>query len=143
MQQNAPPATRQEPKPPTQWRTASRTGSGLQLRVDYPVPGVTAITIAGVIDEATLPRLAELVRPRLTGVIGAIVLDLSAVTFISVSGLELLKRTSMDASSRGISLRLVATTHAVLRAFRIAGLDRLECHSDVADALSPPARTQF
>lgn len=121
-------------------RDASQPGSGIHLQVSYPGPGVAAITITGVIDGVSLPRLAELVQQRLTSMIDVLVMDLSAVTFISVSGLELLRRTSMHAGPRGIALRVVATTHAVLRALRVAGLrEMLECHGNVLDALAPPA----
>lgn len=133
----------EEPPRPTTRQDAFRPRSAIHLQVNYPRPGIATITIAGVIDDASLPRLAELVQHRLTGLIDVLVMDLSAVTFISISGLELLKKTFMLAGPRGIALRLVATTHAVLRALRFAGLDELlECHGNLPDALSPPAGTQ-
>lgn len=129
--------------PPATRRDASRPESGIHLQVEYPTPGAAAITIAGVIDDASLPRLAELVQQRLTGLIDVLVMDLSAVTFISVSGLELLKKTFMHAGPRGIALRLVATTHPVLRALHSADLhEMVECHSSLPDALSPSTGAQ-
>ena len=129
--------------PSTTTRDASRRGSAIHLQVDYPRPGVATITIAGAIDDASLPRLAELVQQRLTGMIDVLVMDLSAVTFISISGLELLKMTFMQAGPRGITLRLVATTHAVLRAVRSAGLhEMLQCYGNLPDALAPLSGAQ-
>lgn len=124
--------------PTTTRRDASEPGSGTHLQVGYPRPGVATISIAGVIDDASLPRFGELVQQRLTGMIDVLVIDLSAVTFISVSGLELLRKTSVHGGPRGIALRLVATSHVVLRALRTAGLDEMiECHGSLPDALSP------
>ena len=134
------PREEQHP-PPTTRRDASQPGSGIHLQVSYPGPRIAVITITGAIDDASLPRLAELVQQRLTSMIDVLVMDLSAVTFISVSGLALLRRTSMHAGPRGIALQVVATTHAVLRALRVVGLrEVLECHGSVPDALAPPAQ---
>lgn len=121
---------------------AVSSGAGIDLQVDYSRPGVAVITIAGVVDDASLPRLAELLQQRLASLIDVLVMDLSAVAFISVSGLELLRNTLKHADARGIAPQLVASTHVVRHALRTAGLHETpECHGSLTEALATPFGT--
>lgn len=109
----------------------------LKLRVDYLNPRVTVISISGAVDDASLPRLAELFQQRLAGAIDLLVVDLSDVKFLSVSGLELLRNTFIRGQSRDIAVRLVAPGHAVRRALCVAGLEEdIECSDSLDRALS-------
>lgn len=117
--------------------------SGMDLQVDYPELGTAVVSVSGVVDDVSLLRLDELMANRLASVIDALVVDLSAVTFISVSGLELLRKVYTRADSRGMSARLVVATHQVYRALQVAGLlDVFKCHTNVTEALtkSPDGR---
>lgn len=127
-------ATRQHRSPQT--APVSSMLSGIELRVDYPELGTAVISVSGVVDEASLSRFDELMGNRLASLIDELVVDLSGVTFISVSGLELLRNIFTRADARGMNARLVATTHQVRRALQVAGLlEVLECHTDVTEAL--------
>lgn len=113
------------------------TLSGMDLQVDYPEVGTAVVSVRGVVDDASVLRFDELMANRLASVIDALVVDLSAVTFISVSGLELLRNVYTRADSRGMSARLVAPTRQVHRALHVAGLlEMFECHIDVTKAVT-------
>lgn len=113
------------------------TLSAMDLQVAYPEPGTAVVSVRGVVDDASVSRFDELMANRLASVIDTLVVDLSAVTFISVSGLELLRNVYTRADSRGMSARLVAATHQVHRALQVAGLlEVFECHTDVTEALT-------
>jgi anti-anti-sigma regulatory factor len=78
---------------------------------------------------------------RLASLIDVLVIDVSTVSFLSVSGLELLSATVNRAHSRGVRPELVAGTHPVRRALEVSGLDEvLPCHTSVAEALTAPTR---
>lgn len=111
--------------------------STLGLQVQYPAAGTAVVTVRGDVDDATLARFAELLRHRLASLLEVLILDLSAVEFLSVSGVELLRGLLDRAPSRGIRPEVVACTRPVRRALRAAGLDeRLPCHSSVVEALA-------
>lgn len=113
----------------------------LKLRVDYSNPHVAVISVAGIVDDASLPRLAELVQQRLAGAIDVLVINLSDVEFLSVSGLELLRNSSTRGQAREIDVCLVAPGHAVRRALRVTGVeDDLECYDSLDGALSESRR---
>lgn len=132
------------PRPPMRSRGVLQARSGIDLQVAYPSQGVAVVSVRGVLDDASLPRFAELLRHRLTSLIDVLVVDLSAMEFVSISGLDLLRSTFAHANARGIVPRLVATTHAVRHALRAAGLDgALECHSSLAETLSTPTNSRL
>ena len=81
-------------------------------------------------------------QTRLTDVVaattGAVVADLTAVQFLSSSGLRLLVGLRSELAEQGRSLRLVVgESRAVTRPLLITGLDRLlEMHPDLDTALA-------
>lgn len=128
---------------PTPRRSSSRaaavpsTSAGFGLHVDYPEPGSAVVVVRGVVDDASLARFDELLGHRLASLIDVLVVDLSTVDFISVSGLDLLCDVFTKACARGISARFVVATHAVHRALQVSGLlETLSCHADVTKALA-------
>lgn len=131
-------------EPPTPEDTAGSgspdaNSSELGLLVTRPRTDATVVTVSGEVDEATVARFEEVLAPRLLAAVRVVVLDLSAVEFLGVSGLQLLSQSHLRARDRGLALRVVATGHEVPRALRVAGLDVvLSCHATVADALSVP-----
>lgn len=111
--------------------------AALRLAVEWPAPGVVVVRIGGEIDVATVPRLAELIRQRLTAAaLQTVVLDLSAVSFASSAAVELLLHVQRRAEHRGVGL-LVVTGGVVLRLLVITGLrERFACRDSAAEAVS-------
>ncbi|SDK76502.1 anti-anti-sigma factor [Actinopolyspora mzabensis] len=108
----------------------------LRLRVTRPGPNAILLTAAGEVDSTTVTRFREVLLPRLSATARLLVVDLGAVEFLSVPGLELLRYAHSQAFNRGMLLRLVVNTHAVRRAMWQTGLDTvLENHPTVASAL--------
>lgn len=98
---------------------SSAENGSLLLRMSYPVPEVAVMSVAGEVDMATMPRLSELLGPRLKTKLAVLVIDLREVTFFGVAGVELLVAAHAHASHRGTSLCVVTGTRAVDRVLEI------------------------
>lgn len=107
----------------------------LRLVVTYPDTATAVVTTSGEIDAATLEHLQEALGPRLVAAVQMIVVDLNAVEFLSIEGLELLNQARLRAQARGVVLRLVTTGHETRHALHVAGLDLLCCTS-LSEALN-------
>jgi anti-sigma B factor antagonist len=95
------------------------------------------LQVVGEVDALTTPLLTEQINEQLGNDPVTIVLDLDRVTFLGSSGLAALINAKDQAAQRGIRLRLVCTTHAVLRPLAATGLaDQFDTYDDVAAALS-------
>ncbi|WP_409179951.1 STAS domain-containing protein [Amycolatopsis sp. VS8301801F10] len=70
----------------------------LRLRVRHPAPGTALVEVAGEIDLATAPRLAEVVEARLRSTVGLVIVDLRRTTFLGVAGLRVLIRLKLLAA---------------------------------------------
>lgn len=112
--------------------------SALRLAVEWPTAGVVVVRIGGEIDLATVPRLTELIRQRLTAAaLHTVVLDLSEVSFASSAAIELLLHTQRRAEHRGIQLLVVPGDGAMLRLLTITGLrERFVCRESAAEAVT-------
>ncbi len=99
-------------------------GALLGITTTHPDATTTLLRLAGEIDEHTVVQLEEALAPRLLTAPHRLVLDLSAVEFLGVVGLQLLHQCRASAAERGITLRVVATGHEVLRALHVADLDQ-------------------
>ncbi len=137
------PTTRDfAPSAPTAAATGATGGApappqSLELRVARRSTATTVVHVAGELDAHTAPRLHELLATRLRSTVEVVVLDLSGLQFLGVSGLELLSHAHRRARGRRISLRLVGGPTCVRRALRAAGLDdELPLHDDVDEALA-------
>jgi anti-anti-sigma factor len=97
----------------------------MRLLVARPGPGVVVVTVSGEVDALTAPRLAELVHHRLLATPALLVVDLSAVTFLSVAGLRVLLRGALEATVRDVELRMVTSTSPVVqRILAVTGVGR-------------------
>lgn len=110
------------------------------LRVDIAARGrAVVVSVEGELDLATVPILRE----RL-GEVGDVsdspsplVVDLSAVTFISSSGLALLVDLNNRCGERGVRLGVVTTGSVVPRAIQVTALDQiLAIHATVDQAIA-------
>jgi anti-sigma B factor antagonist len=98
--------------------------------------GVAVLHVVGEVDMTS----AETVRGELLGYLAmvesALVLDLSAVTFLASSGLALLIEASREADWRGIPFVIVAAHRTVLLPIRATSLDELlSIHPDLVTAV--------
>lgn len=84
--------------------------------------GVVVVAVTGELDMATVPKVEEYVRRRLGDVSQALVLDLSGVTFLGSTGVNLLIALRAQCAEVGAALRLVATTKAVLQPLQLTDL---------------------
>ena len=104
----------------------------------------TVLRLAGELDLLTVPDLQARVTDAVAATTGAVVADLTAVQFLSSSGLRLLLGLRSALAEQGRPLRLVVgESRAVTRPLLVTGLDRvLELHPDLDTALAvvPEAR---
>lgn len=84
--------------------------------------GVAVVVVTGELDMATVPVAEEFLRRRLGEVSRALVLDLSGVTFLGSTGINLLIALRAECAAVGAELRLVATTKTVLQPLAVTDL---------------------
>jgi anti-sigma B factor antagonist len=98
----------------------------------------TVLRLAGELDLLTVPGLQTRLTDVVAATTGVVVVDLTAVQFLSSSGLHLLLTLRSELAPRGRPLRLVVgASRAVVRPLLITGLDRLlELHPDLDTALA-------
>ncbi|MEV4730460.1 STAS domain-containing protein [Saccharopolyspora sp. NPDC049426] len=121
---------------PGRGRGASR--SALRVRVQWPERGVVVVSVAGEIDMASLPRVTEIVRQRLTAArLHTAIVDLEQVGFASSAVLELLMLAYNAAGRREARLLVVPGGGRVSRLLELTGLSALfEQAPTVDDALA-------
>ena len=97
--------------------------------------GACIMSVEGEVDVYTAPRLKEALVEAIEGGCVDLVVDLDSVSFIDSSGLGVLVGALRRTKERSGSLRLVCTRDAVLKIFRITGLDKVfPIFSTVGDA---------
>jgi anti-anti-sigma factor len=88
-------------------------------------PWVRVVEAVGSIDLRTAGVLAEHLAVALAaGIPVIVVVDLRQVDFVGAAGLSVLVAADQRARAQQITLRVVASTHAVCRALSITGLDQ-------------------
>ena len=115
--------------------TADGMRERVQLAVSYPHTEAAVVTVGGEIDAATVEYLEETLWNRLTAAVRIVVVDLTGLDFLAVTGLQLLNQALLRARSRDVDLRIAAGGHEALHGLRVAGLGAL-CHPNTADALA-------
>jgi anti-sigma B factor antagonist len=85
--------------------------------------GTPVVAIAGEIDLFTAPEFKQAVSAGLQGGGHSVVVDLSETTFIDSSSLGVLIGAHRRAQARGGSLVVVCDNDAIVKTFRITGLD--------------------
>ena len=109
----------------------------LRLAVDWPRPDVCVVHVAGELDMATVPDLADYLREQTSSCPDHLVLDVAGVSLLSAMGVGLLvgaRRNDLDIHGR---LRLVgvAGNYAVRRVLALTGVTALLDADDSLDAL--------
>jgi len=115
-----------------------RSASALTVRVQWPERGLVLVRVGGEVDMASLPRITEIIRQRLTAArLHTTILDLSQVGFASSAALELLMLAYNAAGRRNARLLVVPGTGQVHRLLELTGLSALfEQADDVEEALA-------
>jgi anti-sigma B factor antagonist len=105
--------------------TGATNGKLLRVRIETAEHGVPVVSLAGELDLSTIPTVESPLLKELRGH-PAVVLDLTALSFIDSSGIGLLIkafRTGENASG-GVLHTVVARDSQIERVFRLAGIDR-------------------
>lgn len=94
----------------------------LRLTATIVGDGIVVIAVSGELDMATAPQVTTFMRQATTSGTHTIALDLSAVTFLGSSGIQMLVAALAD--DRGVHgrLHLIAPSAPVLRVLRIVGM---------------------
>ncbi len=109
----------------------------LTVAVSRPQPDVHLLRVAGELDIATAPLLADHLREH-ADTAGVLVLDLSDVTLLAASGVALIVDAHRDIGARG-RLHLIGVTgnRPVARVLDLTGvLGLLDVHDDLPGLLA-------
>ncbi|MFD2467481.1 STAS domain-containing protein [Amycolatopsis silviterrae] len=96
----------------------------------------TVVTVSADLDVRSTARVREVLVDEISLRPHRLIVDVSGLTFCSVSGLEVLTGAARAADAAGVPFVLVAGQRAVLRPLRVLGLDRelrvVGCVAEVA-----------
>lgn len=100
--------------------------------------GIRVVTLRGEIDHDVKDTLHEALMPRDgDGTAPRIVADLSGVTFVDSSGINVFIQVHQRVSAADGWLRLAAVREPVMRVVQLVGLDTVvACHATVEQALT-------
>ncbi len=94
------------------------------------------LAVAGAVDEVTAPSLATDLDVVLMGEPAVLVIDLTAVEFMSSAAMNLLVETQRLTAATATTVRVAADGTATSRPMRFIGIDRvIELYPTVDDAL--------
>lgn len=93
------------------------------VRIDV-VPHGRSVTLSatGEIDSSSAPVLGRSLDGVLDGELDQLTVDLCGVTFLDSAGLSLLARARRRAGEQQVSMRVLASSRAVVRPLQITGL---------------------
>lgn len=98
--------------------------------------GATVLTVAGEVDLATAPALESSIEAILNGKPAALIIDLSAVSFLASAGMAVLVATHQRAGE-STAIAVVADGPATSRQLRMTNLDQVfAVHSTLEAALA-------
>jgi anti-sigma B factor antagonist len=107
---------------------------------DRRIDGDThVVAVAGEVDLFTAPEFKERVMAPIAADVGRVVVDLTAATFIDSSSLGVLIGAHRRLRARGGRLMVACDNQAILKTFRVTGLDGVfTIASSVDEALAAP-----
>ncbi|PXX59197.1 anti-anti-sigma factor [Nocardia tenerifensis] len=98
--------------------------------------GATVLTVSGEVDLATAPALESSIEAILDGKPAALIIDLSAVSFLASAGMAVLVATHQRAGE-STAIAVVADGPATSRQLRMTNLDQVfAVHSTLEEALA-------
>jgi anti-sigma B factor antagonist len=93
------------------------------VSVDISTTGSGAVvTAVGEIDSTSAPVLRERLEALLDGEVTEFTVDLTAVTFLDSAGLCVLAAAHRSAARQDVTMRVLASSRAVIRPLQITGL---------------------
>jgi len=108
----------------------------LELTVRRLHDRVVVVTVRGELDSATAPEVTTYLQRETAPGVRALALDLSEVTFLASSGIQMLVSALREDGGVDGDLHLIAPSRAVRRILRLLGLDQVfACHDTVDDLL--------
>jgi anti-sigma B factor antagonist len=119
--------------------TSSPSTPPIRCTASTPRPDVRAVHLAGELDIATVPLVADCLRQVTASRPAELLLDLAGVTHLSAAGLALIVAAGKGEGGVHGRLHLVGVTgnRPVERPLRLTGLlDDLDVHPDVPAALA-------
>ncbi|OZM83256.1 anti-sigma factor antagonist [Pseudonocardia sp. MH-G8] len=118
----------------TEWlpRDCTQVPEPVDVRLHAPVPDVVVVRVAGALDAAAAPVLAERVGQQYRRACH-VVLDLTDVTYLGANGLRVLRELLRRAARVGVRVHLTADHRAVCRPLQLAGMGRTPVLSPSAD----------
>lgn len=118
----------------TEWlpRECAQVSEPVDVRLHAPVPDVVVVRVAGALDAAAAPVLAERVGQQYRRACH-VVLDLTDVTYLGANGLRVLRELLRRAARVGVRVHLTADHRAVCRPLQLAGMGRTPVLSPSAD----------
>ena len=97
----------------------------------------TVVAVSGTVDAVTAPRFAEALQAEVAGGRSQLVVDLSAVTYVSSAGLRAVLGALKAARAAGGDVRLAGAADAVAQVFDLAGFGSiLQSFGDVDGAVA-------
>jgi anti-anti-sigma factor len=121
--------------------THEHVGTG-PVRAQFSVDGTTVLVLRGDIDIATAPLVTACLDALTAVPHPDLVVDLSPVSFLDCSGLNVLCRARRRTRARHGRLRLVSGGERLRVVLRLTGLaDAFEIHPSLPDALRPACPT--
>lgn len=112
------------------------TVPGLTVHIEDSADGTATVALRGELDLSTIPRMERALLEQVTQR-PAVLVDLSALTFIDSSGMGVLIQAVRSANGTPVHI-LIGPGSQVERVFRIAGLyEALPVFSDRQRALGP------
>ncbi|MCW2741811.1 MAG: anti-sigma-factor antagonist [Blastococcus sp.] len=93
----------------------------VSVEVTLVGPGAV-VTAVGEIDSTSAPVLRDRLESLLEGEVSEVTVDLSAVTFLDSAGLCVLAAAHRRATRQDVTLRVLASSRAVIRPLQITGL---------------------
>jgi anti-anti-sigma factor len=113
---------------------AARPGLSIEITA---VDGIRVLALRGEIDHAVTNELTEALLSYNDATPPGTVVDLSGLTFMDSSGINVLITAHQAMSDAQGWLRLAGAQASVLRALQLVGLDQvISCHSTVEQALN-------
>ncbi len=107
--------------PATTWADGE-FGDLLSLSTSTGEDGSVTVTATGEVDALTAPTFRVVLDSQLQRRPPELVIDLSGIRFLGSAGLTVLVEAHQEANDRGVALRLIATTRAVVGALTVTGL---------------------
>lgn len=89
------------------------------------IDGSVVVRLQGELDMATAPVLDRALTAALASAGGAVVVDMSSLTFMDSTGIAVLLGAARRAEAAGRSLVVRSPNRPVLKAFRLTGVDQI------------------